>query len=149
MQATEERAMRLPSPLLTAVVLAGLIGFGAAGAAQSLEPQVQNGIAYVSGGIGSPGQREMRAVRNDYNLHLLFAVKGTGEYLADIPVTIADAKGRVLVEATAEGPYFFARLPAGRYRVTAGTGATAITRTVSVGSRGGADQSFYWNEAPR
>jgi hypothetical protein len=128
-------------------VVAGLIGFAAASSAQT-EPQMGNEIPYVSGGIGSPSQREMRAVRKNYNLHLLFAVKGTGEYLADIPVTIADAKGRVLLEATAEGPFFFARLPAGRYRVTAGTGAEAITRTVSIGSRGSADASFYWNEAP-
>jgi hypothetical protein len=55
----------------------------------------------------------------------------------------------VLLQATAEGPFFFARLPAGRYRVTAGTVSDEITRTVSVGSRSSADVSFYWNEAPR
>ncbi len=141
--------MKLPSPLRVAVLLAGLIGLAGASPAQTLEPQVQNDIPYVSGGIGSPGQREMRAAQRDYNLHLLFAVKGTGEYLADIPVTIADGRGRVLVEATAEGPYFFARLPAGRYRVTAGSGEHAITRTVSIGRRGTTNQSFYWEEAPR
>ena len=91
----------------------------------------------------------MRAVQGDYNLHLLFAVRGTGEYLADIPVTIADAKGKVLVEAVSQGPFFYARLLAGRYRVTAGKGSSAITRTVSVPSRGAANEAFYWSESPR
>ncbi len=145
--------MRLPSSVPMVFALATLTCLVTAGHAQTqprfetqIEPQMQNGIAYVSGGVGSQNQRELRAVESNYNLHLLFAVKGSGEYLADIPVTIADAKGRVLVEAKAEGPFFFARLPAGRYRVTAGTGSTAMTRTVSVGAHGSADQSFYWSE---
>ena len=57
-------------------------------------------------------------VREQYTLRLLFA-DSSGSYLADIAVTVADRAGNTLLEAISDGPYLWARLPPGSYRVTA------------------------------
>lgn len=114
-----------------------------------LAPQTTNGITYVSGGVGDDEVAALQQVRGQYRLHLLFAVQGNGEYLADLPVTIANAQGLTLLQATSDGPFFFANLPAGTYRITATAEGSAITRTVMVPSSGGVEERFYWTEQPR
>jgi hypothetical protein len=107
-------------------------------------PQTTNGITYVSGGVGADEEAAMQQLRPQYRLRMLFAVQGGGDYLADVPVTIADPKGRTLLEATAQGPFFYANLPAGTYRVTATSDGRAITRTVTVPETGAVEERFYW-----
>jgi hypothetical protein len=45
-------------------------------------------------------------VAGDYNLKLVFSEKGTGAYLADVKLSIADMKGRKILEAVSDGPWF-------------------------------------------
>jgi hypothetical protein len=111
----------------------------------NLAPQSANGIAYVSGGVGADEEATMRQMRQQYRLQMLFAVQGTGEYLADIPVTITDPQGRTVLETTAQGPFLYANLPAGTYRVTAVSDGRAITRMVTVPKRGAIEERFYWS----
>lgn len=105
----------------------------------------QADISYVSGGIGGAERAALRAAASSYNLHLLFAGQGSGEYLSSVKVTIANQSGVVVLDAVSDGPYFMARLPAGRYRVTADAGGGAAqTRVVAVPDRGSASASFFW-----
>ena len=100
----------------------------------------------MSGGIGGAERQALRAAAPNYNLHLLFAGQGTGEYLSDVKVTITDASGVVVLDAVSEGPYFLARLAPGRYRVTADLGnGNAQTRAVTVPERGALSTSFFWH----
>jgi hypothetical protein len=110
----------------------------------SFEPHQQGGVTWVSGGVGEQELQQIRQMQGLYNLHLLFALQGSGEYLAGIPVTIADGRGTTLVSMTAEGPYLFAKLRPGRYKITAEHDGQVQTRTVSVPASGAASQPFYW-----
>ena len=129
-----------------AMALAIASWFSVAAWAQStdLEPHQQGGVIWVSGGVGEQELQQIRQMQGLYNLRLLFAMQGSGQYLAGIPVTIADARGTTLVSTTAEGPYFFAKLRPGRYKITAEHDGQAQTRTISVPASGAASQSFYW-----
>lgn len=60
-------------------------------AAAGVSAMTQNGIRYVSGGVGMTQQEALKAMRKDYNLLLTFAVKKSGAYLADVQVRIQDA----------------------------------------------------------
>lgn len=95
-------------------------------------PQQQNGIAYVTGGIGEEEQAAMKAIRTDYNLLLTFATK-SGAYRSDVQLDIMDAKGASLVTVPNAGPMFFAKLPPGTYRVSAAAEGKTFKRTIKVG----------------
>ena len=111
-----------------------------------LKPQTQNGIDFVSGGIGDEEIKAMRAIKGEYNLHLSFAVRGTGEYASDVKVRIADTHGKTLLEAVSDGPNFFAKLKPGRYEVTADLDGKAQRKELTVGPKHGAAVSLYWSK---
>lgn len=101
-------------------------------------------VPYISGGVGASEREELAQRKGQYNVHLLFAVAGSGEYLAGIPVQIDDHSGVTLLEATSEGPYFYARLAPGEYRITAERAGERQTKGIQVPATGIAAHSFYW-----
>ena len=121
-------------PRVFAVMLLGaaLLVPGAAVAADG-EAVIRgaSGLAYVSGGVGDESKARLDAMAGDFNLKLVFAMK-SGAYLSNIRVSIADGAGRPLLDATSEGPWFLARLPAGTYRVAASYQGDAMSREVAV-----------------
>ncbi|MGN6319474.1 carboxypeptidase-like regulatory domain-containing protein [Trinickia sp.] len=102
----------------------------------------QNGIEYVSGGIGEEQVAAMRQMASHYSLNVMVAGRG-GEYLSDVDVTIASATGKNVFTARTDGPYLLVRLPAGRYRVTAQSGQASQTRQVTVPAHGTARLDFH------
>ena len=50
------------------------------------------GIRYLSGGVGDSERTELDAMSHQYNLRLLFAMQGSGEYLSAVRVNILDAR---------------------------------------------------------
>lgn len=130
---------------LRRVVLASLLGMAPLMAtAEEAVPQVQTQgqASFISGGIGADEVAAMKAVRQDYNLRLLFADKG-GEYLADVAVVVRNARGDTVLDTVAKGPFFYAKLPAGQYQVSASYQDQAQARKVRLGGRG-SELSFYW-----
>jgi len=89
-------------------------------------------IHYASGGVGLNSQEELTSRQDEFSLKLIFAEKITGSYLADVGVSITDASGATVLEATSDGPWFFAKLPKGVYHVTATFQGVAQTTRVSV-----------------
>lgn len=112
-----------------------------------LEPQRQGDISFISGGVGDEDRATLRQVARDYNLHLQFAIQGSGEYLADVNVTLSDDKGKALLDTISDGPLFFARVPSGRYKLTVAEGGKGQTRDVTIPATGIVSQSFYWKPA--
>lgn len=98
--------------------------------------------AYISGGIGDDDP--MIARKSDYNLHLILAMKGSGEYLADIDISIENSKGAQIVNARSSGPFFYVNLPAGSYRVTASFDGKTLNKTTTIHESGARDLYFYW-----
>lgn len=99
-------------------------------------------VPYTSGGISLEERQALSQTAGDYNLKLVFAATG-GAYLGDVKVTISGPGGRVL-DAVSAGPWFFAKLPPGKYRVEATSGGRTQSKAVSVGGRGQARAAFYF-----
>jgi hypothetical protein len=130
--------------LLAASLFLPGIGF-AAEAPTGLEPKVEGGVAYVSGGVDTTQQQAIKEMRKDYNLQLLFALKG-GAYLSDVKVKIQDSAGKSVLETVSSGPFLLARLPPGTYQVTADFHGKAQTRSAGVKSGGISDLNFFWDK---
>jgi hypothetical protein len=114
-----------------------------------LQPRTEGGITYISGGIGMDERDALKKVEGDYNLRLLFAAQGSGEFVADVKVTILDAQGKSILEAVSAGPRFFAKLAPGSYRIIAENNGTPIRRTVRISPKRPVSQAFYWKITPR
>jgi len=77
-----------------------------------------NGIAYASGGVGMDERTAMETMAKDYNVKLMF-VEAPKDYVSGVKVKIEDPSGKLLLETTSNGPWFWAKLPQGDYRVIA------------------------------
>jgi hypothetical protein len=104
---------------------------------------VYQDITVHTGAVGIEERDALMRAYDDYNLHLGFAQK-TGEFLADIDVTIRDAKGEEVWSGKTDGPMLFARLPQGRYTVIAEHEGQRQQRTVQAGSRPGPIHYLRW-----
>lgn len=111
----------------------------------ALQAQQQGNITFVSGGAGDEDRDALKQVENQYNLRLLFAARN-GEYLANVAVTLNDARGNAVLDTIAEGPIFYARVPPGRYRLTVSNQGQSQSRDISIGN-GAVHQDFYWATA--
>ena len=116
---------------LTAIVFTGLLYAFSTPWAAATGNMTGGGINYVSGGVGVDSEEQMLAQQKNFNLKLMFTWL-EGNYLADVNVAIADAKGNKVIEDVADGPFFMAKLPDGQYTVTATYEGTTQTRKVSV-----------------
>lgn len=116
-----------------------------AGNASSAETVVQTtgGISYVSGGIGEDALAKMETLTKDFDLKLVFALQD-GHYVTDVNVVIADTKGKTLLDATSEGPWFLTTLPAGNYQIVATFAGNAVKRAVTVGKADLQTVGFRW-----
>jgi hypothetical protein len=112
-----------------------------------LHPQTQGNVTFVSGGVGFDERSELDATRANYNLSLLFSVQGSGDYLSDAKIRITDLKGNVFLETVSDGPKLFAKLPPGRYIVTADLNGETYHKTVSVGGKKNTSLSFTWSQS--
>lgn len=105
--------------------------------------QSDRGIRYVSGGVGEGERDALNALSDQFNLRLLFAMQGSGDYLSDVGVKILDSEGKVILSAQSRGPWFLTQLPPGAYTVEAMAMGQIQRQTAHVS----AEQSqlrFYW-----
>lgn len=109
-----------------------------------IKQQTQGEVTFVSGGVGGDEQNAMQALRADYNLHLLFSVAGTGEYVSDVKVSITDSGGNTLMESVSDGPMLFAKLKPGRYTVAVDRDGQVVHKTVKIVGTKRASLSFTW-----
>lgn len=108
------------------------------------QPRNGDAVSHVSGGVGEEQQERLQALaQQGYTLKLLFAERGTGAYVADVRVVVADAAGRTLLDAVADGPAFFAKLPEGDYKVNLEYRGMRQARTVRASARSG-QTVVYW-----
>ena len=111
-------------------------------------PKERNGISYVNGGVGQEEQSAMRAQRADYNLLLTFATRQSGAYRSDVQLDIMDTKGNTLLSEANTGPMFYAKLPAGTYRISAAAEGKVFKRSVRIGAAP-KEMTLHWeNDAP-
>jgi hypothetical protein len=121
-----------------AVLAAGLAGLGPSlSATAACSPAVNEvtGIRHLSGGVGLEARQRLAETGRDFDLKLVFA-EPNGEYLADVPLAIEDGRGNTLLRATSEGPWFYAELPAGHYRVVIAPAGKQYARSFEVPQHG-------------
>lgn len=106
----------------------------------------RDGIEYLSGGVGIDAQDRINERARDFNLKLVFTLT-EGNYIADVGVAVKDARGRTVVEDTADGPFFLAKLPAGQYTVAATYEGKTVTRKLQVG-KGLRTEYLRWPSNP-
>lgn len=108
--------------------------------------QHKGDIAYVSGGIGSDQSGAFKAAMHQYPLSLEFARQSAdgNEYLANVPVKIADMHGTPLLSTRTRGPFMLVSIPDGRYVVSASHGGNTERRTVDIGKTTRAHETFVW-----
>jgi hypothetical protein len=121
-----------------AVLAAGLAGLGpslSATAACSPAVNEATGLRHLSGGVGLEARQRLAEMGRDFDLKLVFA-EPNGDYLADVPLAIEDGHGNTILRATSEGPWFYAQLPPGQYRVVIAQAGKQHARSVEVPKKG-------------
>jgi hypothetical protein len=108
-------------------------------------PQVQHheNIAYVSGGASEEERSYLKGMERDFNLKVVTAIKD-GDYLSDMQIRIQNTKGKTVLETTAKGPWLYAKLPAGTYKIEASGFDQHYEKTVKVSGEHLAQVDFYW-----
>ncbi|MCK1792078.1 carboxypeptidase regulatory-like domain-containing protein [Pseudomonas violetae] len=109
-----------------------------------IQREQQNGIAYLSGGIG---EDEAKAIQQatGYNLHMTFSVGAEGKYVPDVDLVIQKADGQNVLTLNQAGPLVYVQLPAGKYTVIARRGGEERRNTTDVGSAGARNLVFNWS----
>ena len=136
---------------LVALAIAGLSSAPIAAAADDV-PQVHQsgGINYITGGVSEEERAVLNGMARDFNVKMIFATR-QGEYLSDTEVVVSSGRGQTVLETKSNGPWFYARLPAGQYQVAVTSNGRTQRRTASVGGRGLKTLDFRWEslEGPR
>lgn len=134
--------MRSTVRYLVALPLASLVlplaeGPRDASALQDPEIRQYGDVAYVTGGVGQDEREAIEALARAEGLNLrVVLAQPSGAFLSDVPVEVLDADGEVRLETDAEGPWVWARLPAGEYQVRARFAEGVQETGVEVGETG-------------
>ena len=102
--------------------------------------------AYITGGVGLEERSQFLTYRGEFNLRLVYAVRRTGHYLANVETIIADDAGEVLLKVRSEGPFVFAKLAPGRYRIAATFRDETQRRDVTVAADKATVLQLYWDD---
>ncbi|MGE3622832.1 MAG: hypothetical protein AB7H77_03010 [Bdellovibrionales bacterium] len=103
----------------------------------------QNGISYVSGGIGEQETDALESQASNYNLRLISSDKD-GAYVPDTDLVIKSREGGELISVKDAGPLFYAKLPPGQYVVEAAQGSARKERNITIRKNSPATMHLVW-----
>ena len=129
-----------------ASALALAVAFQAVGAALP-QARTEQGITYISGGIGHDESAAMKAEAGNYPLSMVFSAGKDNEYLADVRIAIKDKAGKEVLNAVSDGPIMLVKVPAGRYSIAAERNGKILHHTVRVNQKGDKQVNFHWPSA--
>jgi len=109
------------------------------------EGHTSQGFPYAFGGVSSNEREAMEERAKDYNLKLVFAEKN-GPYLSGVTLSLSSAKQGHILTRTTQGPWFYIRLPAGTYDITANfKGQTKQVKNLNLTQDKKVQQIFIWD----
>ncbi|CAI8901064.1 Carboxypeptidase regulatory-like domain-containing protein [Pseudomonas sp. IT-P253] len=111
-----------------------------------IQQEQQNGISYLSGGIGLDESRYIQQTHG-YNLHMSFSVGQANEYLPDANVVIQSPQGHTVFTLDQAGPLVYVQLPAGKYTVVTTRNGEVRRSTVEVGNGHAHELNIHWSNA--
>ncbi|MCW8276182.1 carboxypeptidase regulatory-like domain-containing protein [Pseudomonas sp. PCH199] len=109
-----------------------------------VQRQEQNGIAYLSGGIGEDESRAIQQTTG-YNLHMTFSIGTENKYIPDVDVVIQKAPRQTVLTLSQAGPLVYVQLPAGKYTIVATRNGEERRDTADIGSGAARNLVFHWN----
>ena len=111
-------------------------------------PQVkeENGVSYISGGVGSAEADALNRMSDHFNLKLTTAIP-SGQFTSPSMIRIADVRGAKVIEVRPNGPIFLAKMPAGEYVIQATAEGQTMTRKVTVPASGLEAVAMSWPAA--
>jgi len=109
-----------------------------------VQQQQQNGINYLSGGIGLDESKAIQQAPG-YNLHMTYSVGMQNEYAANVDVTIEKASGQTVLALNQAGPLVYVQLPPGKYIVRATLNGQERRDVTDVGSGTARNLVFHWS----
>ncbi len=110
--------------------------------AVGLQPVQVGDVTYVTGGIGDDERSAIESEKNNYNLHIMSAMK-TGEFVSDTTIVIRNKQGEELLNTTS-GPLFYANIPAGNYTVESTNDGQTKSQKIAIRKGGSAHVHFGW-----
>lgn len=141
----------LESLSVATVSAAALFALGApvafaapAAEAQAAIQQATGQTNYLNGGIGAGSQDKMKSEAPNWPLHITFSEGAQNDYLADVRLTIHDAKGAEVLDLKNAGPLTYVRLTPGEYRISAEHKGRKEERSVNVGKSTAVN--FHWGK---
>jgi len=134
----------LPGARTLLVLTVLVLGLGIFGLVRPPLALAEAEVAHASAGAADDHTIALEAMRHDYNLQLVFALKGSGAYLADVKVGIRNAAGERVLATTSPGPLFFVSLPRGQYRVDAEFKGQQLSQSVRLAAGRRSELFFYW-----
>ncbi|MBA6116857.1 carboxypeptidase regulatory-like domain-containing protein [Pseudomonas putida] len=132
-------ALALPWTLAAAADLNAPIDMQAV----QLQPQEQNGIRYLQGGIG---QDEANALRKTagYDLHVELSTGPEGKFQSGASVDIQSAHGKSVLSLQDVGPLLYVQLPPGQYTVIGQADGATVQQHVTVNGKAPATVNLNW-----
>lgn len=132
-----------------AIAILGLtLAFNAPGARADDLPQIhrQGQIAYLSGGADLEEFKAIKQVADRYPLELELRQKAqpSDAYLSGVDIQIKDASARTILKVKADGPFLLARLPAGKYTVSADHDGQVESLDVTIPAKQHRHVMFVW-----
>jgi hypothetical protein len=145
--------MKYVHSLMLPIAAVGVLLFPVVLNAASLEPidpagvqvqqQQQNGITYLSGGIGEDEAKAIQQTKG-YNLHVTFSTGPQDEYVPDVDLVIQKAAGQTVLTLSQTGPLVYVQLPAGKYTVVATHKGEVRRDTADVDGGAARNLVFHW-----
>ncbi|BCT68063.1 hypothetical protein [Nitrosospira sp. NRS527] len=96
--------------------------------------QTQGEVAFLSGGIGEDESEAIKKEAISWPLMLELAQAATprAEYIGDVPVTISNESGKIVLDTIAEGPFLLIKLPPGKYSLDATYQSIKLYRQLNI-----------------
>ena len=104
----------------------------------------QGNVTYVTGSAGESDAIEHRARYYPLELEFLRTAKPEDEHVSGVKVRIKDAHDKMVLNVTADGPFLLARMPAGKYTVSAERNGKFEYRQIKLAAREHQRVVFEW-----
>jgi hypothetical protein len=142
------RSFLLPAATIAALILPAIAPAASPEpinrTAVQAQPQQQNGITYLSGGIG---EDESRAIQQStgYNLHMTFSIGTENKYVSNVDLIIQNAQKQTVLTLSQTGPLVYVQLPAGHYSIVTTLEGQERREAVDIGGGAARTLNFHWN----
>ncbi len=118
--------------------------------AQVPEVNNQNGIDYITSGIGLDESSAIKEEAKRWPVHIMLSaiMEGKAVWIADVDLTVKNANHQTVLEIKTDGPFALIKLEPGIYTVEATNKGAKQTRRFTVVHGKPKSISIFWKASP-